>query len=150
MYMKRLHQEIVRVVLLDGQLRCVTKLDIGGTVNESRRGSIRQAVYTMPASAVFIRPGQDVRAVTSSRFQIERFQRANGCLQQFEPRIPFVICFHDRPGSVFGSSQLKQVLRRFIVLIPFSTRSTSSRPYQERSKIAIWPYGGNLVQNRQK
>jgi DNA repair protein RadC len=34
--MKRLHQEVVRVVLLDGQLRCITKLDISsGTVNES-------------------------------------------------------------------------------------------------------------------
>jgi DNA repair protein RadC len=34
--MKRLHQEVVRVVLLDGQLRCITKVDISrGTVNES-------------------------------------------------------------------------------------------------------------------
>ena len=33
---KRLHQEVVRVVLLDGQLRCITKVDISsGTVNES-------------------------------------------------------------------------------------------------------------------
>ena len=34
--MKRLHQEVVRAVLLDGQLRCITKVDISsGTVNES-------------------------------------------------------------------------------------------------------------------
>jgi DNA repair protein RadC len=34
--MKRLHQEVVRVALLDGQLRCITKVDISrGTVNES-------------------------------------------------------------------------------------------------------------------
>jgi DNA repair protein RadC len=34
--MKRLHREVVRAVLLDGQLRCVTKVDISsGTVNES-------------------------------------------------------------------------------------------------------------------
>ena len=34
--MKRLHQEVVRVVLLGGQLRCITKVDISsGTVNES-------------------------------------------------------------------------------------------------------------------
>jgi DNA repair protein RadC len=34
--MKRLHQEVVRVVLLDGQLRCITKVDISrGTSNES-------------------------------------------------------------------------------------------------------------------
>jgi hypothetical protein len=34
--MKRLHQEVARVVLLDGQMRCITKVDISrGTVNES-------------------------------------------------------------------------------------------------------------------
>jgi DNA repair protein RadC len=34
--MKRFLQEVVRVVLLDGQLRCITKVDISrGTVNES-------------------------------------------------------------------------------------------------------------------
>jgi len=34
--MKRLHREVVCVVLLDGQLRCITKVDISsGTVNES-------------------------------------------------------------------------------------------------------------------
>ena len=34
--MKRFHQEVVRVVLLDVQLRCITKVDIArGTVNES-------------------------------------------------------------------------------------------------------------------
>ena len=34
--MKRFHQEVVRVVLLDSQLRCITKVDIArGTVNES-------------------------------------------------------------------------------------------------------------------
>jgi hypothetical protein len=34
--MKRLHEEVVRVVLLDGQLRCITKVDISrGTVNGS-------------------------------------------------------------------------------------------------------------------
>ena len=34
--MKRFHEEVVRVVLLDAQLRCITKVDIArGTVNES-------------------------------------------------------------------------------------------------------------------
>ena len=34
--MKGFHQEVVRVVLLDSQLRCITKVDIAkGTVNES-------------------------------------------------------------------------------------------------------------------
>src|ERR1700740_3541076 len=34
--MRVLHQEVVRVVLLDSQLRCITKVDIAkGTVNES-------------------------------------------------------------------------------------------------------------------
>ena len=34
--MKAFHQEVVRVVLLDSRLRCITKLDISkGTVNES-------------------------------------------------------------------------------------------------------------------
>src|SRR6516225_730459 len=34
--MRGLHQEVVRVVLLDSQLRCITKVDISkGTVNES-------------------------------------------------------------------------------------------------------------------
>src|SRR6202048_3978351 len=34
--MKAFHQEVVRVVLLDGQHRCVTRVDIArGTVNES-------------------------------------------------------------------------------------------------------------------
>jgi DNA repair protein RadC len=34
--MKGFHQEVVRVVLLDAQLRCITKVDIArGTVNES-------------------------------------------------------------------------------------------------------------------
>ena len=34
--MKRFHQEVVRVVFLDCQLRCITKVDISrGTVNES-------------------------------------------------------------------------------------------------------------------
>ena len=37
--MKGFHQEVVRVVLLDAQNRCVTKLDISkGTVNESLAG----------------------------------------------------------------------------------------------------------------
>src|SRR6202048_4663982 len=34
--MKAFHQEVVRVVLLDGQNRCITRVDIArGTVNES-------------------------------------------------------------------------------------------------------------------
>jgi len=31
-----------------------------------------------------------------------------------------------------------------------STRSTRTRPYQLRSKIAIWPGGGNRCQKRQR
>ena len=40
--MKRFHQEVVRVVLLDAQLRCITKVDIArGTVNESLAAPVR-------------------------------------------------------------------------------------------------------------
>ena len=38
--MKGFHEEVVRVVLLDAQHRCITKVDISrGTVNESPRSS---------------------------------------------------------------------------------------------------------------
>jgi DNA repair protein RadC len=63
--MKAFHQEVVRVVLLDSRLRCITKLDISkGTVNESvayHRG--RQSLIRPSVSCLYTTIRQDSRAL---------------------------------------------------------------------------------------